>query len=65
MKAMKTKWLDVLFSRFRWYRRFIGGTWTEVWDFPMMQGGFVVWVRGEALAKDWRRVIQTEHYPLC
>lgn len=40
--------LDCLLSSFSWYRRLVGGKWTPTLDLPMVQGGFVVWWRGDA-----------------
>ncbi len=55
-----TDYMDFLFDRFRWYRRWQGGTWYQVRSIPFFQGGFVTWNR--ELPSCTHEVLNTEDY---
>lgn len=50
--------LDIIFSNFRWYRKFVGGHWFLVAPWPSLSEVDPKWIRGKPLK--WERVFDTE-----
>ncbi len=53
--------LDLLFARFRWYRRAMGGTWTHIAFWPQLPASDPFWIRGEPRIAE--KVFEREVWP--
>lgn len=51
--------LDLIFSRFRWYRRLRGGLWWQV-EIPLFDDSQIMWVHQMPECECY--VLQTEEY---